>query len=153
MVSCVSKHQETEPHAEDATCGHALEFPVRVHASEAAPSNDDSLEIVPTIFIGKWAVKIVAALKERPHRHGELQRRLESVSQRMLTKTLRDLESAGLITRCVTQFKPLAVEYSPTKLGLTFLVPLNGFCRWARRHNTHLNAIVRLVEMRWEEPL
>jgi DNA-binding HxlR family transcriptional regulator len=63
----------------------------------------------------------------------------------MLTKTLRDLESAGLIARCVKQSKPLAVEYSLTKLGRTFLVPLSGLCRWARRHNTDLDAIVRLA--------
>jgi len=104
---------------------------------------------------GKLAAKTRAplfALKERPHRHGELQRRLEGVSQRMLTKTLRDLESAGLIARCVTQFKPLAVAYSMTKPGRTFLASLSGLCRWARRNNTDLDAIVRLVEIRREEP-
>jgi DNA-binding HxlR family transcriptional regulator len=102
---------------------------------------------MPTVFIGKWTVKIVYLLKERPYRHGELRRRLGSISQRMLTKTLRNLESGGLIARCVTQSKPLAVEYSLTKLGRSFLGPLGSMCRWADRHNKELSAVVGLPEM------
>src|SRR5215472_16377757 len=74
---------------------------------------------ISTIFIGKWTLKILASLNEGPHRHGQLRRRLGSVSQRMLTKNLRNLESAGLIARRVT--KSIAVEYSLTKLGKTFI--------------------------------
>ena len=49
------------------------------------------------IFIDRWTPKILFSLKEQPHRHGELRRHLGSVSQRMLTRTLRKLE--GLIAR------------------------------------------------------
>src|SRR5215470_5020122 len=105
-----------------------------------------------TVFIGKWTVKIVYLLKERPHRHGELRRRLGNISQRMLTNTLRNLESSGLITRCVTRSKPLAVEYSLTKLGRRFLVPLGSICRWASRHNRDLIAAIRLGEMSEDPP-
>ena len=101
----------------------------------------------PTVFIGKWTVKIMNLLKEKPHRHGELRRRLGNISQRMLTNTLRNLESGGLITRCVTQSKPLAVEYSLTRLGRSFLIPLGSICRWADRHNTDLSAAIRLLEI------
>jgi hypothetical protein len=55
---------------------------------------------VSTFFIGKWTVKIVSLLYEKPHRHGKLRRRLGSVSQRMLTRTLRNLES--IYRRCAT---------------------------------------------------
>jgi len=99
---------------------------------------------LPTLFIGKWTVKIMYSLKEKPHRHGQLRRRLGNVSQRMLTRTLRNLESAGLISRHITRSKSVAVEYSLTKLGRTFITPLSGICGWADRHHTELNAIVRL---------
>ena len=56
-------------------------------------------KMVSTIFIGRWTARILSSLKERPHRHGELRRHLGSVSQRMLTRTLRNLESTGLISR------------------------------------------------------
>jgi HxlR-like helix-turn-helix len=57
------------------------------------------------IFIGKWTPKILFSLKDRPFRHGKLRRHLGSVSQRMLTRTLGNLESAGLIDRRVTKSK------------------------------------------------
>jgi DNA-binding HxlR family transcriptional regulator len=81
------------------------------------------------IFIGKWTPKILFTLKDRPFRHGELGRHLGSVSQRMLTRTLRNLESTGLIDRRVTKSKAIAVEYSLTRLGKTMIAPLRGMCR------------------------
>ena len=103
----------------------------------------DGSEVLPTLFIGKWTVKIMYSLKKRPQRHGQLRRGLGNISQRMLTRTLRNLESAGLIARKVTRSKPIAVEYSLTKLGRTFIIPLGGICRWANRHNKELSAIAR----------
>ena len=98
------------------------------------------------IFIGKWTVKIITSLRDRPHRHGQLRRRLGNISQRMLTKTLRNLESAGLIERRVTKSKSIAVEYSLTRLGRTFIFPLTRICRWASRHGKEFSAVVRLDE-------
>ncbi|MGA2907044.1 MAG: helix-turn-helix domain-containing protein [Terracidiphilus sp.] len=98
---------------------------------------------IPTpIFIGRWTPKILFSLKERPHRHGELRRYLGSVSQRMLTRTLRNLESAGLINRRVTRSKNVAVEYSLTKTGDTIIAPLRGMCRWAKRYSKVVSADV-----------
>ena len=98
------------------------------------------------IFIGRWSPKILFSLKERPHRHGELRRHLGSVSQRMLTRTLRNLESAGLIGRRVTKSKAITVEYSLTKLGRTIIAPLGAMCRWAKRYRNDVSADVWLRE-------
>jgi len=95
------------------------------------------------IFIGRWTPKILFSLHERPYRHGQLRRRLGSVSQRMLTRTLRNLESTGLIVRRVTGTKAIAVEYSLTQPGRTIISPLKGMCRWARRHRTRVRAEVQ----------
>ena len=89
---------------------------------------------VRPIFIGRWTPKILFSLKERPYRHAHLRRRLGRISQRMLTRNLRQLESNGLVSRRVTQSKAIAVEYSLTRLGRTLVVPLGGMCRWAERH-------------------
>jgi DNA-binding HxlR family transcriptional regulator len=64
-----------------------------------------------SIFIGRWTPQISFSLRYRPYRHVQLRRQLGSVSQRMLTRTLRNLESAGLIARRVTQSKVITVEY------------------------------------------
>src|SRR5437879_260357 len=98
------------------------------------------------IFISRWTPKVLFSLKERPHRHGELRRHLGSVSQRMLTRTLRNLESTGLIARRVTRSKAIAVEYSLTQLGRTIIAPLRGMCRWARRYFREVNADVHSSE-------
>jgi DNA-binding HxlR family transcriptional regulator len=97
-----------------------------------------------TVFIGRWTTKILFTLNERPHRHGQLRRRLGSVSQRMLTRTLRDLESTGLITRTVIREKPLAVEYALTRMGRTLIVPLDTMCRWAKHHHRDVRVDVLL---------
>ncbi|MBV8050498.1 MAG: helix-turn-helix transcriptional regulator, partial [Acidobacteriaceae bacterium] len=73
------------------------------------------------IFIGKWTPKVLFSLGERPHRYGDLRRRVGNVSQRMLTRTLRNLESTGLIARRVTQSRTIAVEYALTGAGRTIV--------------------------------
>ena len=102
--------------------------------------------VASSIFIGRWTPKILFSLRDRPYRHGQLRRQLGTVSQRMLTRTLRNLESAGLIARRVTQSKAVAVEYSLTRLGRTIITPLGGMCRWARRYHNHVSAEVRVRE-------
>src|SRR5207245_5819248 len=99
-----------------------------------------------SIFIGRWTPKVLFSLKERPYRHGQLRRQLGSISQRMLTRTLRNLESAGLIAWQVTQSKAVAVEYSLTQLVRTIIAPLGGVCRWAKRYRKDVSADVRLRE-------
>jgi DNA-binding HxlR family transcriptional regulator len=96
------------------------------------------------IFIGRWAPKILFSLKEKPYRHGELRRNIGKVSRRMLTRTLRNLESTGLITRRATRSRARAFEYSLTKLGRTIIVPLRGMCRWAKRYAKDVSADVQV---------
>lgn len=107
---------------------------------------DPESKLVSTIFIGKWTVKILSLLREKPRRHGELKRSLGNVSQRMLTRTLRNLESAGLIARQVTKARSIAVEYSLTQPGRSFIAPLTSICSWAHRHHKELSAVVHLLE-------
>jgi DNA-binding HxlR family transcriptional regulator len=98
------------------------------------------------IFIGRWSPTILFSLNEGSRRHGELRRHLGSVSQRMLTRTLRSLESTGLIARHITKSKAIAVEYSLTDLGRTVISPLNGMCRWAKRYQKAVSADVYLPQ-------
>ena len=101
-------------------------------------------KLASSLFIGRWTPKILFSLSDRPYHHGQLRRQLGSVSQHMLTRTLRNLESAGLIARRVTQSKTITVEYSLTKRGNTIIAPLTGMCRWAKRYRTDVSADVPL---------
>lgn len=102
-----------------------------------------SSRMVPAIFIGRWTPKVLFSLKEKPYRHGQLRRHVGSVSQRMLTRTLRNL---ALIARRVTRSKAIAVEYSLTRLGRTLIAPLRGMCRWAKRYRKGVTADVYLSQ-------
>jgi DNA-binding HxlR family transcriptional regulator len=99
--------------------------------------------VVPVIFIGKWTPRFcLFSLNKRPYRHGQLRRHLGRVSQRMLMRTLRNLESTGLIARRVKGSKPIAVEYSSTRLARTLVTPFSGMCRWAKRYRKGVTADV-----------
>ena len=69
----------------------------------------------------KWSVLVMRELAERRMRFTEVLRSVDGISQRMLTRTLRELERDGLITREVFAEVPPRVEYEVTQLGLTLL--------------------------------
>jgi DNA-binding HxlR family transcriptional regulator len=80
----------------------------------------------------KWRVLIVYALLAGPQRHAELRRRVAGITQKVLTETLRDMQSDGLVLRRVLkQDPPQHVEYSLTALGKTLQEPLAAICAWA----------------------
>jgi DNA-binding HxlR family transcriptional regulator len=79
----------------------------------------------------KWTVLIVATLGEGPKRFNELRREIPSVSQRMLTLTLRNLERDGLVSRTVTPSIPPRVDYELTDLGHSLLKPITALTQWA----------------------
>jgi DNA-binding HxlR family transcriptional regulator len=82
----------------------------------------------------KWTVLVVSDLGAGPKRFTEIRRALGSISQRMLTLTLRALERDGLVTRTVFPTIPPKVEYELTRLGRSLLVPVNGLGLWARQN-------------------
>src|SRR4051812_10775628 len=79
----------------------------------------------------KWVSLIVNALAAGPQRYGELARRLASVSQKMLTQTLRNLERDGLIERTVTPSVPVRVDYALTPLGEGLIPVMQAIKSWA----------------------
>ena len=79
----------------------------------------------------KWTVLVVTTLASGTKRFNELRREIPSVSQRMLTLTLRNLERDGLVSRTVTPSIPPRVDYALTDLGRSLHVPLAGIERWA----------------------
>jgi DNA-binding HxlR family transcriptional regulator len=79
----------------------------------------------------RWTVLIVGSLSDGGARFSELRRRIEGISQKMLTQTLRGLERDGLVHRSVYAEVPVRVEYSLTDAGRTLLEPLNALQAWS----------------------
>jgi DNA-binding HxlR family transcriptional regulator len=82
----------------------------------------------------KWTVLVVSTLGPGPKRFNELRKSLGSISQRMLTLTLRGLERDGLVTRTVFPTVPPRVQYELTRLGRSLLEPVSELGSWARRN-------------------
>jgi DNA-binding HxlR family transcriptional regulator len=87
----------------------------------------------------RWTVLVVGTLSHGPARFSELARRIEGVSQKMLTQTLRGLERDGLVTRTVHAEVPPRVDYELTDVGRSLIEPLAALDAWAR---SHLESIV-----------
>ncbi|KYH44510.1 helix-turn-helix domain-containing protein [Branchiibius sp. NY16-3462-2] len=77
----------------------------------------------------KWSMMCLAVLTE-PRRFNEIKRRLEGITQRVLTQTLRRLERDGLIERRVLPTSPVGVEYAITPLGESLREPFGRLYDW-----------------------
>ena len=82
----------------------------------------------------KWTILVVGELGNGPRRFNEIRRALGSISQRMLTLTLRGLERDGLVTRTVFPTVPPRVDYELTRLGRSLIEPVSGIGLWARQN-------------------
>lgn len=96
----------------------------------------------------RWTVLVVLTLADGSLRYTELASRVQGISQKMLTQTLRGLERDGLATRRVYAQVPPRVEYSLTDLGRTLLVPLGAIADWATGHMDAVRAARRAFDAR-----
>jgi DNA-binding HxlR family transcriptional regulator len=103
-------------------------------ACEALSENEDSLtRDIVTRLAEKWTLWTLAELAEAdaPMRFSRILERVEGVSQKSLTKVLRQLERDGLVTRVVFAEVPPRVEYAITELALEMLDLVHPLWRWA----------------------
>lgn len=87
----------------------------------------------------KWSMMVMAVLEE-PTRFNEIKRRLDGVTQRVLTQTLRRLERNGMIERRVLPTAPVGVEYSLTPLGESLREPFGHLYGWTISHADEIQA-------------
>lgn len=104
--------------------------PAPQHNSARCHAIRDMLSLVGD----KWSILIIAMLEDGTKRFSELQNAVEGISQRMLSRTLRELERYGLVTRTVEPTVPPSVYYALTEQGRTLLVPAKALAEWALDH-------------------
>jgi len=88
----------------------------------------------------RWTVLVVVALADGRLRFSELRTRIEGITPKVMTQTLRALERDGLITREVFAEVPPRVEYELTELGHDLLTPIDAIRIWAEQHATRIVA-------------
>jgi DNA-binding HxlR family transcriptional regulator len=82
----------------------------------------------------KWSVIVIYCLAYQTRRYKQLERKIEGISQKVLTQTLRRLENNGLVKRQVYPVVPAQVEYSLTPLGETLVEPLSLLAEWSEQY-------------------
>ena len=106
---------------------------------------DPALDALVRDIIGKvadkWTMLILEALDDHGTlRFGEIGRKVGDISQKMLTKTLRQMEADGLVSRVVHPVIPPRVEYSLTNMGHSLGAAFCGVWKWAGEHHDRIEA-------------
>lgn len=109
--------------------------------TEACERNDVYAAMCPCrdmldLLANKWSALVIGALEDGPQRFGELRRRLEGVSPKVLSQTLKRLEEHGLLTRTVYAEVPARVDYELTDLGHSAAAPLAHLRDWVEANVT-----------------
>lgn len=93
---------------------------------------DCPLEYVSNVIGGKWKLRILWILSQSDFvRYNELKRNLNGVTDLMLTKSLKELISAGVVKRVQYNEIPPRVEYSLTENGKKLIVALDSVTKWS----------------------
>lgn len=98
------------------------------------------VETTLTLIGDKWKVLILRDLMPGTKRFGELKKSIGSVSQKVLTAQLRDMEEKGLVSRKVYAEVPPRVEYSLTELGKSLDPVLDAMRHWGEDYKAHIHA-------------
>ena len=112
----------------------------RVPELQHTPANCHAREMLARVG-DKWSVYVIHVLGDAGTlRFNELRSRVDGISQRMLTVTLRGMERDGLVVRTVYPEVPPRVEYALTRLGRTLRQLVRGLVQWSGAHLTEVDA-------------
>ena len=95
-------------------------------------------ELTLSLISGKWKIVLIWHLAhEGPLRFGQMMRLFGNISQRILTKQLREMEQDGLISRKIYDSTVPKVEYYLTELGMTLVPIVDSMWIWGKEHMSH----------------
>ncbi|WP_017597264.1 winged helix-turn-helix transcriptional regulator [Nocardiopsis lucentensis] len=126
---------------------------MREHGGANAYLRNCASRDVLDLLSSKWVCLVVGAIAGEPMRFGALRRRLDGITQKMLTRTLRDLERAGLVERRVFPTTPPQVEYSLTPLGRDLGILMESCRVWAEEHMAEITEARERYDARAAAPV
>ena len=104
-------------------------------------NKDCPLRQVINIIGDKWTLPVLYVLTQGTKRYNELQKEIPGISKKMLTQTLRKLESDNIVKRKVYPVVPPKTEYNLTVFGKKLIEPLWVLADWAEAHQAELQVI------------
>lgn len=109
------------------------------------------LEAALQVIGGKWKVLILWALREKPHRFGELRRQIQGISEKILIQHLKEMEADGIVTRKDYKEVPPRVDYALTSFGASLLEALAPISAWGQKHMQRIAAHHRQQDAKREK--
>ncbi|MBP1651738.1 MAG: helix-turn-helix transcriptional regulator [Bacteroidetes bacterium] len=104
------------------------------HISDECKRHFKAIQDTQDILSGKWKMLIMGILGSGKRRYLELQRLVDGIGPKMLSKELQELEINGLVSRTEMATKPLTVEYALTEYGRSLKPILDDMAEWGKNH-------------------
>jgi DNA-binding HxlR family transcriptional regulator len=123
------------------TCQYNSYFMVSSEKQDPLLDKDCPIRQVINIVGDKWTLPILYVLTQGTKRYSEIQREIPGISKKMLTQTLRQLESDNILKRTVYPVVPPKTEYNLTVFGNKLIQPLQVLADWAEEHQEELRLI------------
>lgn len=118
-------------------------------SKEACTRNVNAVTDALYTISGKWKMPIIIVLSENgPLRFNELQRNIEDITPKALSKELREMELNGFITRTVDTGTPVSVTYALTPYSESLKDVIISLRDWGLQHREHLMAKSRSEKSR-----
>lgn len=118
-----------------------LKKATKIHSPEGCKGQLRSVHDTLDLLSGKWKISIISSLSfNGKRRFMELQREVEGIGAKMLSKELRELEVNELVVRTVYDTKPVTVEYELTAYGKTLHAVINEMAKWGNQHRKRIKA-------------
>ncbi|UAY52571.1 winged helix-turn-helix transcriptional regulator [Ferruginibacter albus] len=108
------------------------------HTSESCTKSIEAVRDTLYVLNGKWKLPIIIALSEGPKRFKDLQRSLQTITPKILSKELKELELNEFITRTVYSTSPVTVEYELTKYSQSLNRIIGEMREWGLQHRKRI---------------
>lgn len=109
-----------------------------IHTAEACKQSIGAVRDTLYVLSGKWKLPIIVALSSGPSRFKDLQRSLDDITPKILSKELKDLELNEFVTRTVYATSPVTVEYALTKYSQSLNKIIEEMREWGTQHRKRM---------------
>jgi DNA-binding HxlR family transcriptional regulator len=110
----------------------------QMHTTEACTQSILAVRDTLYVLSGKWKLPIIIALMNGPKRFKDLQRSLNEITPKILSKELKELELNEFVTRTVYDTSPVTVEYALTKYSQSLNSIIEAMSNWGMQHRKRM---------------
>lgn len=109
-----------------------------VHSAEACTASLVAVRDALYVLSGKWKIPLIIALRDGAVRFGEIQRALEGITPKTLSRELRELELNEFVTRTVLPTTPVTVKYELTPYSQSLNDIIESLRAWGLQHRSRI---------------